>query len=120
MTKLDLNQVISGVKMTKVCSVKPFSDATESKNIQVECTFDGAPLRAVFEKALAQEVIRLQNTKLRKEFDTLENNQVYKIHFAAPMKTAVDPESAMIAKLLGMNEADRMAYLMELAEKAKK
>lgn len=117
MTNIDLNIVITGVKLSKVCSVRPDKDSLESKNITVECTFDGAPLRSVFDKALAQEVIRLQNTKLRKDFDKLVNNQVYKIQFAAPMKTTVDPEAAMIAMLQGMSVEDRDKKIAELLSK---
>ena len=118
---MNLNEVIANVTLTKVCSIKPDKDSDESKNITLKIKFDGATLQSVFDKAVSGAVIQWQNGVGRKNFDTYKNGQVIEIQFSAPAsRTAIDPETAMIAKLKSMTPNEQVAYLKELAMKAEK
>jgi len=118
---IDMNEVITGVKLSKVCSIRADKDSTESKQVTIKVKFDGATLGSVFEKAVAGAVIQVQNGRLRKEYDQLKNGQVIEIQFSAPAaKAQIDPEQAMITKLQAMTPEQRLAYLKELATKAAK
>jgi hypothetical protein len=81
---MDMNQVISGVKLTKACSIKPDKDSTDSKIVNLEVEFDGNTLMSVFQKALAQTVIQWQNGPGRSKFDHWTPNQTVKVKFKAP------------------------------------
>jgi hypothetical protein len=95
---LDMNEIITNVVMTKVCSIKADKDSDKSKNITLKVKFDGTKLSSVFDKALSGAVIQWQNGVGRKNFDTYKSNQVIEIQFNAPAsRTAVDPISAVIA-----------------------
>ena len=118
---INMNEVIANVTLTKVCSIKPDKDSTESKNITLRVKFDGSTLQGVFDKAVSGAVIAWQNGVGRKGFDTFKTNQTVDIQFNAPAsRTAIDPETAMIAKLSTMASEDQIAYLKELTTKAQK
>ena len=118
---MNMNELITNVKLTKVCSIKADKDSTDSKQINLVVKFDGAPLSSVFDKAVAGAVIAWQNGVGRKNFDTFKNGQTIEIQFTAPAsRAAVDPETAMVAKLAAMTQAEQVAYLKELAAKAAK
>lgn len=118
---MNMNETIVNVKMSKVCSIKADKDSTESKNINLVVKFDGATLSSVFDKAVSGAVIAWQNGVGRKNFDTFKNNQTVEIQFIAPAsKAQIDPEQAMIAKLMAMTPAEQAQYLKELTAKATK
>jgi hypothetical protein len=116
---MNMNEVIANVKLSKVCSIKADKDSNESKQINLVVKFDGATIQSVFDKAVSGAVIQWQNGVGRKTFDTLKNNQTVEIQFTAPAsRTAIDPETAMIAKLTAMTPDEAAKYLKELAAKA--
>lgn len=115
---MDLNTVVSDIKLTKVCSIKPFKGADRSKTITLEVTFNRVTLQDVFTKALSATVIQWQNGPGRKQFDQWEDGQIVRVQFTAPGRT-IDPEAAMIAKLRAMSPKDQAEYLRNLAAKAK-
>ena len=118
---MNLNDVITNITLTKVCSIKPDKDSDESKNITLRIKFDGSTLQSVFDKAVSGAVIQWQNGIGRKNFDTFKSNQIVDVQFNAPAsRTAIDPETAMIAKLKSMTPNEQVAYLKELAMKAEK
>ena len=117
---INMNETIKGVTLTKVCSMKPDKDSTESKQVTVQVTYDGLPLSAVFAKALRGDVIQFQNgSGGRKNYDNLKDGQVIKLNAKSPGATQVDPETAMKAKLAGMPKDERKAYLEGLLAEAK-
>jgi hypothetical protein len=110
MTITDMNTVISGVTLIKVCSVKADEDSTESKQVTVNVRYDGLTLKDVFTKALSSDIIKWQ-AGARKRFDTLPKVETItaKSPGAAPQ---VNPEEAIKAKLAGMKtKAERKAYI---------
>lgn len=118
-TTMNMNELIANVTLTKVCSIKADKDSTESKNITLKIKFDGSTLQNVFDKAVAGAVIQWQNGVGRKNFDTFKPNQTVEIQFNAPAsRTAVDPETAMVAKLQSMTAEEQIAYIKELQKKA--
>jgi len=120
-TMINMNEVIANVTLTKVCSIKPDKDSDEQKQITLKVKFDGAVLSSVFDKAVSGAVIQWQNGVGRKHFDEYKNGQVIEIQFNAPAsRTAIDPETAMIAKLQSMTPEEQVKYLKELAAKAVK
>jgi len=94
---MDLKQVIKGVTLTKVCSIKADKDSAESKSITLKVNFDGVPLQGVFDKAMSSTVIQWQNGPGRSKFDTWSDKQVVEIDFKSPAKTTVDPIAAIVA-----------------------
>lgn len=121
---INMNEVISGVTLSKVCSVSPDLESKKEgihKNVTVRVKFDGATIKALFDKALSSTVISWQNGVGRKGYDALKENQTVDIQFTAPAsRTAIDPETAMVAKLQTMTAEEQLAYLKELAAKASK
>ena len=118
---MNMNELITNVVLTKVCSISPDKDSDEHKSITLKIKFDGAPLQSVFDKAVSGAVIAWQNGVGRKGFDTFKAGQVVDIQFSAPAsRTAVDPETAMISKLQAMTPDEQAAYLKELTTKAAK
>ena len=112
---MDLNEVITNTTMTKVCSIKVDKESKVSKLITLKVKFDGASLSSVFDKAVAGAVIQWQNGVGRKNFDTYKSNQVVEIQFSAPAsRTAIDPETAMIAKLQSMSSAAQKEYIASM------
>ena len=114
----NLNEVVSGVTLEKVCGIKPGNESDQKKNINLRVKFDGVTLGDVFNKAVSGAVIQWQNGPGRNKFDTWRNNQTVEITFASPGRTTVDIEQAMIAKLSAMTAEERIAYITTLAEKA--
>ena len=108
---MELNQTISNVTLSKVCSIKPFKDAPDSKAITVRIKFDGSTLQSVFDKAVAGSVIQWQNGPGRKGYDGWTDKQTIEIDFKAPGRTQVDPKTAMInqAKADGVDMTDKAA-----------
>ena len=116
---MNMNEIIAGVTLTKVCSIKADKDSTESKQVTLRVKFDGAKVQSVFDKAVSGAVIQWQNGVGRKNYDTFKAGQTVDIQFNAPAsRTAVDPETAMIAKLQAMTPEAAAAYLKELTAKA--
>ena len=117
---MDLNEVITNVTMTKVCSIKVDKESKVSKLITLKVKFDGASLSSVFEKAVAGAVIQWQNGVGRKNFDNYKPNQVVEVQFSAPAsRPAIDPEIAMVAKLRSMSSAEQKEYINLLMATAK-
>ena len=118
---MNMNEIITNVVLSKVCSIKADKDSDETKQIMLKVKFDGATMQSVFDKAVAGAVIQWQNGVGRKSFDTLKNGQTVEIQFSAPAsRTAIDPETAMIAKLTTMTPDEQAKYLNELTAKATK
>jgi len=116
---MNMNEIISNVTLTKVCSIKADKDSTESKNITLKVKFDGATVQSVFDKAVSGAVIAWQNGVGRKQYDTFKTNQTVEIQFVAPAsRTAIDPETAMIAKLSTMTPDEQAAYFKTMLAKA--
>lgn len=109
-----MNTIIKGVVLSKVCSIKPDGDSTESKQINLSVNFDGTTLQGVFDKALSSTVISWQNTVGRKHFDEYKSGQVVKVEFKSPGRTTVDPETAIKGKLAGMTADEREEYIKTL------
>ena len=83
--------------------------------------FDGVPLQAVFDKAVAGAVIQWQNGPGRGKYDEWSNGQVINIDFKSPGATAIDPKQAMIAQArsAGVDVTDKqalMTYIMSQIE----
>jgi len=116
---MNMNEIVTGVTMEKVCSIKADADCDTPKTINLVVKFDGVKLGDVFSKAMAGAVIQWQNGPGRSKFDTWRNNQRVEITFSAPGRTTVDPEQAQIAKLKGMEtQAEKEAYIQWLMEQA--
>ena len=115
---INMNETITNVTLTKVCSIRADEDSSEKKNITLRIKFDGATVQSVFDKAVAGAVIQWQNGVGRKHFDTFKTNQTVEITFVAPAKTTIDPETAMVAKLSTMTAEEQQAYFMEMLKKA--
>ena len=108
---MDLNQIVSGVKLVKACSIKPDADSDESKTINLEVSFDDVALSGVFQKAISQTVIQWQNGPGRKKFDSWTDHQTVKVAFKAPAATQVDSEAVIASKLATMSEDEREDYI---------
>ena len=116
---INMNEVIANVTLTKVCSIKADKESTEAKQINLKVKFDGAVLSSVFDKAVSGAVIAWQNGVGRKQFDTFKPNQTVEIQFTAPAsRTAIDPETAMIAKRQSMTAEERVTYIQSMMKKA--
>lgn len=109
---MNMNEVISNVKLSKVCSIKADKDSIEAKQINLVVKFDGALLSAVFDKAVSGAVIAWQNGVGRKNFDTFKSNQTVEIQFVAPAsKAQIDPMDALLNNAKAANMTPE-AYLM--------
>jgi len=118
--KINLNDIVEGVKLSKVCSIKPDAGSEMSKKINLTIDFEGASLADVFAKAVSSTVIQWQNGIGRKCFDQFADGQTVDIKFKAPgARSQIDPEIAMVAKLQSMSSKEREAYLKELVAKVK-
>ena len=115
---ISLNEKITGVKLIRRCSIKPDKDSNESKQVNLEVTFDGVELESVFQKALSATVIQWQNGPGRKQFDQWKNGQTVEVQFSAPGRVQIDPETAMVAKLQTMTSEEQVKFLKELTAKA--
>jgi len=117
---MNMNETITGITLTKACSIKADKDSAESKQVTLRVKFDGTTLQSVFDKALAGAVIQWQNGPGRKNFDKWTDGQVIEIQYSAPGRNTVDPEMAMVAKLQTMTPEEQVQYLRELAARASK
>jgi len=121
---MNMNEVVTNVTLSKVCSVSPDNESKKegiTKQITVKVKFDGSTIQSIFDKAMSSTVISWQNGVGRKSFDQLKAGQVVEIQFNAPAsRSAVDPETFMVAKLAAMTPAEQAKYLQELTAKATK
>ena len=116
---MNMNEVITNVTLTKVCSVKPFKGATESKQVTLVVKYDGLTISAVFAKALGADVISWANgSGGRSNYKDLVDKSIINISAKSPGAMVVDPETAMVAKLITMTPDEQKVYLQELAAKA--
>ena len=118
---MNMTDIITGVTLTKACSIKADADSTESKVVNLRIKFDGAQLGDVFAKAVSSTVIAWQNGVGRKGFDTFKANQTVDIQFSAPAsRPQIDPETAVVNMLKGMTPTEQVEYLKNLVTKAAK
>ena len=115
---MDMNQIVTDTTLTKICNLRPFKGASESKQITLAVNYNGLTLSDVFTKALRTDVISWQNGPGRKGYDALVDKSTVKVSAKAPGANVVDPETAMVAKLTAMNPSEQAKYLKELMSKA--
>jgi len=111
--------VMTGITLTKVCNIKPFKGATDSKQVTLAIKYDGLTLAEVLTKASRTDVISWQNGPGRKGYDELIDKSTIKVSAKAPGAVSIDPEQAMVNKLKGMTVEEReqeIAKLIALAE----
>ena len=123
---INMNEVVVGVTLTKTLSVSPDNEAKREgikKTFIVRMKYDGLTFADVFAKALKSDIVSMQNGSgpgSRKNYDKLVNRQVVEVSAKSPGAGAqIDPETAMITKLQAMKPEEQVAYLKELAAKAK-
>ena len=116
---MNMNQSITNVTLTKVCNIKPFKGATDSKQVTLTVKYDGLTLGDVFTKALRSDVISWQNGPGRKGYDTLVDKSTVTVSAKAPGAVTVDPETAMVAKLASMTPEEQKAELDKLIQLVK-
>jgi hypothetical protein len=120
---INMSEIISGVTLTKACSIKADKDSDESKVINLRVKFDGATLRGVFDKALSGTVIAWQNGVGRKKFDEFEDKQTVEVQFTSPAtKPTEAPEDAFMreAKAAGIDVNDEAALTTYIIKRMKK
>ena len=115
---MNMNESIKSVTLTKVCNIKPFKGAEDSKQVTLAVKYDGLTLGDVFAKALRSDVISWQNGPGRKGYDGLIDKSTVNISAKAPGAVTVDPETAMVAKLISMSPEEQTNYLQKLMSKA--
>ena len=115
---MNMNESITGITLTKVCNIKPFKDATDTKQVTLAVKYDGLTIGDVFTKALRSDVISWQNGPGRKGYDTLIDKSTVNVSAKAPGAIAIDPETAMVALLTTMSPEEQINYLRQLAAKA--
>lgn len=118
---MDLNSIITNVTMSKACSISPDNDAKKAgdkKTINLRVKFDGAQLKAVFDKALAGTVITWANGPGRTNYDTWTNNQTVEISFISPAsKAQIDPVDALIASAKAAGQTVEEYLRAEIAKR---
>lgn len=113
---MELNTIISGVTLTKMCSIKPDSDSNESKKVTLNIKYDGLTLGDVLAKAVRSDVISWQNGPGRKQFK--QWGEVVNISAKAPGQSQIDPKTAMVALLKTMTPREQQEYInRELLQK---
>lgn len=115
---MNMNEIIKDLTLTKVCSIKPFKGATESKQVTLAVKYDGLTNGDLAAKALRSDVISWQNGPGRKGYDDLIDKSTVNVSAKAPGAMTIDPETAMVAKLMSMSAEEQTNYLQELAAKA--
>ena len=115
---MNMNESITGITLTKVCNIKPFKGATDTKQVTLAVKYDGLTLSDIFTKALRSDVISWQNGPGRKGYDNLIDKSTVNVSAKAPGAVTVDPETAMVAKLIAMTPEEQTNYLRQLAAKA--
>ena len=122
---MNMNEVITNVTLTKVCSIKADKDSTDTKQITLRVKFDGATIQSVFDKAVSGAVIAWQNGVGRKQFDTFKPMQTVDIQFTAPASKATEtPENAFTREAIAAgvdmnNESALAAYVIKRMKAAK-
>ena len=121
-TMINMNEVITGITLSKACSFKADADSTESKTVTLRIKFDGATLKGVFDKAVAGTVIQWVNGVGRKKYDTFKPNQIVDVTFTSPASTQIDPMEALIAsaKAAGVDVTDEKAIATYIMAEMKK
>ena len=117
---MNMNEPITNVTLTKVCNIKPFKGANDTKQVTLAVKYDGLTLGDIFTKALRSDVISWQNGPGRKGYDNLVDKSTINVSAKAPGAVTVDPETAMVAKLMSMSAEEQITYLKELTVKATK
>ena len=115
---MNMNESITNVTLTKVCNIKPFKGADDSKQVTLAIKYDGLTIGDIFTKALRSDVISWQNGPGRKGYDNLTNKSTVNVSAKAPGAVTIDPETAMVAKLMSMSAEEQTNYLRQLAAKA--
>ena len=115
---MNMNESITNVTLTKVCNIKPFKGADDSKQVTLSVKYDGLTLGDIFTKALRSDVISWQNGPGRKGYDNLTDKSTINVSAKAPGAVTIDPETAMVAKLMSMTAEEQTNYLRQLATKA--
>lgn len=120
---IDLTQVIEGVvfeEYRNISADETGKKAGDSKQLLLKVDYSGLTLNDIFRKAFKADCITWQNAN-RKHYTKLENKSTINISAKSPgAQPAVDPETAMVAKLATMTAEEQVAYLQQLQEKAKK
>ena len=115
---MNMNESITGVTLTKVCSLSPCANSPDSKQVTLAVKYDGLTLGDIFTKALRSDVISWQNGPGRKGYDDLIDKSTVNVSAKAPGAVTVDPETAMVALLMTKTPEEQIVYLRELAAKA--
>ena len=114
---INMNEIISGITLSKACSIKADEDSTEKKTIHLKVKFDGVTLSAVFGKALSSRVISWQNGTGRKSFDKLTNNQTVEVQFVGT--SIIDPMDSIIASAKAEGITVEQYIRQEIAKRTK-
>ena len=100
---MKLTDVVTGIELSKVCSIKAFEGSKDSKAITLKVKFEGVTLADVFTKAVSSAVIQWQNGPGRKQFSNWTDKQTVEVQFKSPGKVTVDPMQAVIALATAAN-----------------
>ena len=96
---MDMNEIIKGVKLTKVFQVSPDEDSKKtgiSKQVTVEMSYEGLTIKDIFTKALSHDIIPLQ-AELRKSYSSLVDRSTIKRSAKSPgVPLQKDPMEALI------------------------
>ena len=114
---MDLTTQIENITMSKMCSIKPDADSTDSKKVTLRIKYDGLTLGDVMAKAVRTDVIAWQNGPGRKLFHTWGDEVT--ISAKAPGQSQIDPETAMVNKLAGMSPEEQTEYIQKMIRKSK-
>jgi hypothetical protein len=115
---MNMNEIITSTTLTKVCNIRPFKGAIDSKQITLTVKYDGLTINDIFAKALRQDVISWQNGPGRKGYDDLIDKSTVNVSAKAPGAVTIDPETAMVAKLASMSPEEQKGFLRLLVAKA--
>lgn len=119
---MELNQIVSGIVLTKDCSIKPDSESKDSKTIHLKVRFNGVTLGDVFQKAMSNTVVQWQNGVGRPKFDMFKDGQTVEVDFKAPAKAPQEPPEVQMARKLAActTDAEREALIAEVIARAAK
>ena len=115
------NETLETFELSKVCSIKPDKDSSESKHVTLKIKYDQVTINDLASATLSQGVlVRWQNGQARKRFDSLVDKQIVEVNFKSPGSRNVDPEVEIINKLSSMkSNEEREEYLNNLLNKIK-
>ena len=111
---IDLKQLLTGVVLTKACSIKADKDSLVTKTIYLEVDYNDATIEDAIWKSMNPTVIQWQNGPGRGKFEEWTDGQTVKVKFKSPGRTTVDPEVAIRAKMANMTQEEKEAYIAEL------